>query len=38
MPLHDLHRKRRVRNLVLAASLLVLAVVFFLVTLVKFGG
>ncbi len=38
MPLHDLHRRRRIRNIVLAGILLLLAIIFFLVTLVKFGN
>ena len=38
MPLHDLHRRRRMRNLALAGALFGLAIIFFLVTLVKFGS
>jgi len=38
MPIHELHRKRRWRNVALAASLFALAALFFFVTLVKLGG
>jgi hypothetical protein len=34
----DLHRQRRARNYALGGALLGLAVLFFLIALVKFGG
>lgn len=38
MPLSDEHKKRRGRNYALAAVLLGLIVLFFLITLAKLGG
>lgn len=35
---NDLERRRRIRNYALGGVLLVLAIVFFLITIVKFGG
>lgn len=35
---NDFQRRRRIRNYALGGALLVLAIVFFLITLVKFGG
>jgi hypothetical protein len=34
----DMHRRQRAKNLVVAAFLLVLAVIFFVLTLVRMGG
>jgi hypothetical protein len=34
----DVHRRQRVKNLVVAAILLALAVIFFFLTLVRMGG
>ncbi len=38
MPPHPLHRRQRLKNIALAASLGALVVLFFLVTLAKLGG
>lgn len=38
MPPHPLHRRRRARNIALAASLFALVGLFFLITLAKMGG
>jgi len=38
MPPHPIHRRRRGRNLALAASLGLLVVLFFFITLAKLGG
>jgi hypothetical protein len=38
MPIDDLHRRRRGRNLALGAFLLALAVLFFVITIVKLKG
>lgn len=38
MPLHEEHRRRRVRNLALGLTLGALVVLFFLITLAKMSG
>ncbi len=38
MPLHAQHKKQRRRNLALAGTLCALVVLFFFITLAKFGG
>ena len=38
MPINERHKRLRGKNLALGTALLVLAVIFFLATLVKIGG
>ncbi|MDP6954078.1 MAG: hypothetical protein QGF53_15095 [Alphaproteobacteria bacterium] len=38
VPYHEQHKKHRRRNLALAGALCALVVLFFLITLAKFGG
>jgi hypothetical protein len=38
MPISDLHRKRRGRNIAIAAVLVCLAALFFFITIIRLGG
>ena len=38
MPLHDEHRRRRLRNVALAVTLGALVLLFFLITIAKLSG